>query len=73
VTNITFQNASGYGMLVKGTTDATTPTDDDGAIIYPPIWGEANRALSEIFLGSGFVRVWVYIEAGNGRVVVHHA
>ena len=32
VTSITFQNKGTYYMLVKGTTDATKPTNDDGAI-----------------------------------------
>jgi hypothetical protein len=73
VSSITFQNASGYGIQIKGTTDATTPTDDAGTVIYGPGQGERNVALSDLFPGIAAVRVWAYIRAGNGEVMVSHA
>lgn len=72
VTSITFQNKSGAYILVKGTTGATAPTDDDGAIRYNPGQGELNTALSDLFPGIAAVRVYAY--APNGaEVLVSHA
>lgn len=72
VTTITFQNKSGSHILVKGTTGATAPTDDDGAIRYNPGQGELNTALSDLFPGISAVRVYAY--APNGaEVLVSHA
>lgn len=72
VTSITFQNKSGGYILVKGTTSASAPTDDDGAIRYNPGQGELNTALADLFPGIAAVRVYAY--APNGaEVLVSHA
>lgn len=72
VTAITFQNKSGNYVLVKGTTSASAPTDDDGAIRYNPGQGERNTSLADLFPGISAVRV--YARADNGaEVMVSHA
>lgn len=71
VTSITFQNTSGYHILVKGTTDATTPTDASGSIRYNPGQGERNVALSDLFPGIAAVRVWAYSDQGISVMVSH--
>lgn len=60
VTSITFQNTSSYHILVKGTTDATTPTDALGSIRYNPGQGEMNTSLSDLFPGISAARIWAY-------------
>lgn len=73
VTNITFQNISGYHMLVKATTDATTPTDASGSIRYNPGQGERNVAMTDLFPGlTGADRVWAYSDQAI-EVFVSHA
>lgn len=71
VTSITFQNKSGDYILVKGTTGATAPTDDDGAIRYNPGQGELNTALSDLFPGISATRVYVYAPNGAEVMVSH--
>lgn len=72
ITSITFQNISGYHVMVKGTTSAVAPTDDDGAIRYNPGQGERNVLLSDLFPGISATRVYAY--APNGaEVMVSHA
>lgn len=60
VTSITFQNRSSDFILIKGTTSASAPTDDDGAIRYNPGQGERNVLLSDLFPGIAAVRVYAY-------------
>jgi len=72
VTSITFQNTAGYHILVKGTTSASAPTDDDGAIRYNPGQGERNATLSDLFPGISAVRVYAYAPTG-AEVMVSHA
>ena len=72
VTSITFQNKGTYYMLVKGTTDTTKPTSDDGAVRYNPGQGERNVALSDLFPGIAAVRVWAYAPKSI-EVLVSHA
>ena len=71
VTNITFQNTGGYHVLVKGTTDATAPTDTTGAVRYNPGQGERNVALSDLFPGISAVRLWALCDQAVGVVVSH--
>ena len=72
VTSITFQNKGTYYMLVKGTTDTTKPTNDDGAARYNPGQGERNVTLSDLFPGVAAVRVWAYAPKSI-EVLVSHA
>lgn len=72
VTAITFQNKSGNYILVKGTTSASTPTNDDGALRYNPGQGERDVFLSELFPGISAVRVYAYAPTG-AEVMVSHA
>jgi hypothetical protein len=73
VTTITFQNVGGHTVLIKATTDTTTPTTDVGSIRYSPGQGERNVAMTDLFPGlSGADRVWAYGQNG-GRVMVSHA
>jgi hypothetical protein len=72
VTSITFQNKSGNYILVKGTTSASAPTDDDGAVRYNPGQGERDVFLSELFPGIAAVRVYAYAPTG-AEVMVSHA
>tara|TARA_R110000803_G_scaffold189342_1_gene251829 strand:- start:160 stop:441 length:282 start_codon:yes stop_codon:yes gene_type:complete len=60
VSLITFQNKGTYHILVKGTTGASAPTDDNGSIRYNPGQGERNVPLSDLFSGINAVRVWAY-------------
>lgn len=71
VTSITFQNTGGYHVLVKGTTDATAPTDTTGAVRYNPGQGERNVALSDLFPGISAVRLWAFSSQAVGMVVSH--
>lgn len=72
VSNITFQNRSGYHMLVKATTDTTTPTDSSGAIRYNPGQGERNVAMTDLFPGlTGADRVWAYSDHAVDVFVSH--
>lgn len=72
VTNITFQNLSVTdAMLVKVTTGAA-PTDRTGAAFYPPVNGEINVALAELFPGvTGAVRVFVFAHRALSVFVSH--
>lgn len=71
---ITFQNASGYHVVVKATAGATAPTDLAGGIRYNPGQGERNVLLSELFPGlTGGNRVYAYAESGGVSVMVSHA
>lgn len=71
VTSITFQNISGYHILVKGTTDATTPTDALGSIRYNPGQGELNTGLSDLFPGISAARVWAFCDQAASVFVSH--
>ncbi len=77
VTNITFQLLTpGQRIYVKGTIDATEPTDIAGAALYTSNEGEANIALSDLFPGISAVRVWAFNDAegiGSVKVFVSHA
>ena len=72
VISITFQNRTAYAVLIKGTTDATAPTDATGAIRYNPGQGERNVALSDLFPGIAAVRLWAFTENAS-EVFVSHA
>jgi len=71
ITSITFQNKSGGYILVKGTSGATAPTDNDGAIRYNPGQGERNALLSDLWPGIGANRVYAYAD-GGAEVMVSH-
>ena len=72
VTSITFQNTSGYYVLIKGVAGATTPTDDDVAIRYNPGQGERNVLLYDLFPGIAATRVYCYAPSG-AEIMVSHA
>ena len=72
VTTITFQNISGYFVLIKGTVGANAPTDLSGTIRYNPGQGERNVALTDLFPGvSGANRVYAYSVDGGSLLVSH--
>jgi hypothetical protein len=72
VTAITFQNIGGHFILVKATTDTTTPTTTTDAIRYNPGQGERNALMTNLFPGlSGADRVWAWAES-NASVYVSH-
>jgi hypothetical protein len=71
VLSITFQNTGSYHILIKGTTDATAPTDKAGAIRANPGQGELNVSLSDLFPGISASRVWAYSEQAVGVFVSH--
>jgi len=74
VTSITFQNASGYDVLIKATTDTTAPTDQDDVLVYGPGLGERNSLMTDLFPGlTGADRVWAYCSAATASVFVSHA
>lgn len=68
----TFQNLTNGVIKVKGTVGAVTPTNEDGAIAYPPFNGEMNANLSEMFPGiTGVNRL--YVKSGlGGSVPISH-
>jgi len=71
-TSATFQNTGAYYMLVKGTTDATQPTDAIGSIRYSPGQGECNTDLADLFPGlSGVARLWALCDESVGVFVSH--
>ena len=71
VTSITFQNKGTFFVIVKGTTDTTAPTDENGSIRYNPGQGERNVPLSDLFPGVAAVRVWAYSPGGTSMMVSH--
>lgn len=71
VAAITFQNKSGGFVFIKGTTDATEPTNTTGGIRYNPGQGEKNARLSDLFPGISAVRVWCYAPEGATMAVSH--
>jgi hypothetical protein len=70
-TNIMWENREGYSILVKGTADATQPTDDLGAVEYPGRTGERSVVLADFFPGITAVRLWGYCNS-DARVMVSH-
>lgn len=73
VTSITFQNQSMTDILVKGTSDATPPTSEEGAIKYGAYAREANVSIADLWPGVLLVsRVWALAKYG-GRVMVSHS
>ena len=72
VTNITFQVLTGEAFI-RYTTDATTPTEENG-VRYQEGQGEMNVALSSLVNLSGADRVWAKPSAAILTVVyVDHA
>lgn len=73
VTNITFQNLSEKDTILVKVTTGSAPSDTLGAALYPPLNGEINVALAELFSGvSTGDRVFVYC-AQTVDVFVSHA
>ena len=72
VTSITFQNRTAYAVLIKGTTDATAPSDNIGALRYNPGQGERNVELADLFPGIAAVRLWAFSESAS-EVTVSNA
>ena len=71
-TAITFQNLGTGGLAVLATVGATPPTSRSGAILYPPLAGERNTPLSDLFPGvSGATRVYAR-SASRSEVMVSH-
>jgi len=70
---ITFQHRGGNDALLIGTTDATTPSvsDFDDGLKYQSGQGEAGMALSDLFPGSSYVRLWSYSQDGCEFSVYH--
>ena len=69
--SVTFQNTGGYHILLKGTTDATAPTDNTGAIRANPGQGELNVLLADLFPGISAARLWAYSEQAVGVFISH--
>ena len=72
VSTVTFQNRGEYYILVKGTTDTTKPTNDNGSIRYNPGQGELNTLLADLFPGIAAVRLWAWAPK-KLEVMVSHA
>lgn len=73
VTNITFQNLSEKDTILIKVTTGSAPSDATGAAFYPPLNGEINVLLSELWSGvTGGDRVFVYC-ARTVDVFVSHA
>jgi hypothetical protein len=60
VSRVTFQNRGEYYILIKGTTDTTKPTNDNGAVRYNPGQGELNTLMADLFPGITAVRLWAF-------------
>ncbi|MGI3169971.1 hypothetical protein ACRARG_12500 [Pseudooceanicola sp. C21-150M6] len=74
VTEISFQNAGGYAMLVNATVGATQPNDEVTGYVYAPGSGEVRISLADSFLGvSGANRVWARGISGTTSAMVSHA
>lgn len=71
-TAVTFTNVGQYDVLIKGTADATKPTDAEGAFTLGPGQGLKNQLLTELFPGLSAVRIWGYSIAAVD-VSIHHA
>jgi hypothetical protein len=71
VTQITFQNRGAYYILVKGTTNTTAPTDDNGSVRYNPGQGELNTLLADLFPGIAAVRLWAWAPKSLEVMVSH--
>ena len=72
VTSITFMPING-AMMVRFTTDTTTPTESWG-IVYQPGYGELQKAISSLTNLSGADRVWCKPFIGRASLVyVDHA
>lgn len=71
-TAVTFQNNGGHPLKVKATTDATTPTDDDGHLLYNPGFGAQGLTIAELFPGlTSPNRLWAYGVFGGSMAVSH--
>jgi hypothetical protein len=71
---ITFQNTSQYTIMVKATTDATTPTTQTDVLIYGPGEGETNLTMANKWLGlTSPDRLWAYCQGKPASVFVSHA
>lgn len=71
-TAVTFSNLGEYDVLIKGTADATQPTDSEGAFTLAPAQGLKNQLLTELFPGLTAVRLWAYSKEAVD-VSIHHA
>ena len=71
VSSITFQNTGGYHILIKGTTDATAPTNAAGAIRANPGQGELNVLMADLFPGIAAKRLWAFSSQAVGVFVSH--
>ncbi|NBW22780.1 MAG: hypothetical protein EBR82_84025 [Caulobacteraceae bacterium] len=73
VTYISFQNKGPGAILVMGTTGTTGPSTSDGAYRYQAGQGEKNVAISDLFPGQSYVRLWARAEGLASVVAVQHA
>lgn len=71
VTSITIQNIGGSKVMLKGTTSATAPTDDSGAIHLGAGQALINEFLSDLWPGVASVRVYAKSQYGTQAVVSH--
>ncbi|MEM9341418.1 MAG: hypothetical protein AAGA87_00065 [Pseudomonadota bacterium] len=71
-TTVTVQSLSAWPVQVKGSVNATPPTDDLGALELSPNIGIINQTLQDVFPGSGFTRLFAKGRSG-ARVVIWHA
>lgn len=72
VSSVTFQNKSSYDVFVTVQNGTTTPTDMEGALVYPPRHGEAGRDLVDLAPGvSTPNRVFAYSKSGAGVFISH--
>jgi hypothetical protein len=72
IASATFQNVGGNYVVIKATTDTTTPTDLTGGVRYNPGQGERNVLLSDLFPGlSGADRLWAWSADGSAVVISH--
>lgn len=76
---ITFQNQADDDLYVVVQSGSTTPTSLDGALVYPPKFGEAQRLLRDLAPGVTTPnRIFAYLvkesgSSGPAEVFVSHA
>ena len=58
-------------IKIKGSLDTTAPTDDTGALEYSTGKGERGVALSELFPGTAYVRLFAYAGSPTTISVSH--
>ncbi len=73
VTNVVLENTGSKKVLIKGTSGATPPTDDDGARVMAP-GAYRETTVAAMFPGVGSAnRIYGRVMSGTGAMMVGHA